>query len=87
MAARTTPRERPAQNKSAATLTTCCPSAGLTDPFPVGTRIRYRDNGDWISGVVESLDPVILHFDDQTQIRTTLDVLQAGVAEHLIEPQ
>jgi hypothetical protein len=61
--------------------------AGLTDQLPVGTRIRYRDNGDWIGGVVESLDPVILHFDDESQIRTTLEVLQAGVDEHLIERQ
>jgi len=57
------------------------------DEFAVGTRVRYRDNGDWIGGVVESLDPVVLKFDDQSQIRTTLDVLKAGVAEHLIERQ
>jgi hypothetical protein len=35
--------------------------------------------------VIKSLEPVVLDFDDKSQIRTTLDVLKAGVAEHLIE--
>jgi hypothetical protein len=51
----------------------------------VGTRIRFRDGGGWIGGVVQSLDPVVLILDDQTQIRTTGEVLANGLAEKLIE--
>ena len=58
------------------------PSPGLD----VGARIKYRaaEGGGWIDGVVESVDPALVSLSDGTEIRTTIDVLTAGVAEGLI---
>jgi hypothetical protein len=52
--------------------------------FKVGTRIKYHDGSAWIPGVVESIDPAVLSLEDETEIRTSLDVLHAGAAEGLI---
>ena len=54
------------------------------DGMSAGTRIKYRDGSNWIRGVVDSIDPVILSLEDNTVIRTTKDVLAAGLAEGLI---
>jgi hypothetical protein len=53
----------------------------------VGSRIRLRDKSGWMPGVVSSLDPVVLSLEDESVIRTTFDVLVAGLAEGLIERQ
>jgi hypothetical protein len=52
--------------------------------FGVGTRIMYRDGDQWVSGVVESLEPAVLGLDDRSQIRTTANILAAGVSEGII---
>ena len=52
--------------------------------FRIGTRVKYKSRSGWISGVVQSLEPAVLELDDETIIRTSLDVLQAGAAEGLI---
>jgi pyruvate/2-oxoacid:ferredoxin oxidoreductase beta subunit/NAD-dependent dihydropyrimidine dehydrogenase PreA subunit len=50
----------------------------------VGSRFKYKDGGEWVPGVVTSLEPAILELEDGTEIRTTLKVLQNGLAEGLI---
>src|SRR5436190_11839572 len=45
--------------------------------FSAGTRIKYNDGNVWISGVVASLEPTVLKFDDNTVIETSYDVLKA----------
>jgi pyruvate ferredoxin oxidoreductase beta subunit len=57
------------------------------DGLKIGSRIRYYDQVGWVRGVLTSLDPVILDLEDETEIRTTLDILHAGLAAHLIERQ
>ena len=52
--------------------------------FGVGTRIMYRDGDKWVSGIVESLEPAVLGLDDRSKIRTTANVLAAGVSEGII---
>jgi hypothetical protein len=52
--------------------------------FKIGTRIKYHDGSAWIPGVVESVEPAVLVLEDESEIRTNLDVLLAGVAEGLI---
>ncbi|MEX2139269.1 MAG: thiamine pyrophosphate-dependent enzyme [Pirellulales bacterium] len=59
-------------------------NGGLPSDYAVGIRIRYKDNGDWITGTLKSLEPAVLVFDDQTQIRTTQNVLRDAIAEGLI---
>jgi hypothetical protein len=53
----------------------------------VGSRIRYLDGTTWIGGVIDSLEPVVLLLEDNSQIRTTPEVLANGLNEHLIERQ
>jgi len=55
--------------------------------FPVGTRIKYNDGNAWVSGVIASLEPTVLKFDDNTVIETSYDVLKAGAAEGIIVKQ
>jgi hypothetical protein len=57
---------------------------GLPSDYAVGVRIRYKDNGDWITGTLSSVEPAVLVLDDQTQIRTTPEVLCNAIAEGLI---
>jgi hypothetical protein len=50
----------------------------------VGSRFKYKDGGQWVPGVVTSLEPAVLELEDGTEIRTTLKVLENGLAEGLI---
>jgi pyruvate ferredoxin oxidoreductase beta subunit len=59
------------------------PSSPL-EGFAVGTRIMYRDGDKWVSGTVESLEPAVLGLDDRSKIRTTANILAAGVSEGII---
>ena len=52
--------------------------------FKIGARVKYNDGSAWIPGVVESVEPAVLLLEDETEIRTNLEVLQAGAAEGLI---
>lgn len=61
------------------------PKNGAADgSFSVGSRIKYKDGGGWVSGVIESLDPPVLALDDQSKIRTTKDIFSAAVAEGIV---
>ena len=55
----------------------------------IGAKIKYRDRqGDrWVTGVVESIDPPVLSLDDDTEIRTSPEILAAGMAEGIIVRQ
>jgi pyruvate/2-oxoacid:ferredoxin oxidoreductase beta subunit/NAD-dependent dihydropyrimidine dehydrogenase PreA subunit len=50
----------------------------------VGSRFKYKDGGAWVPGVVTSLEPAVLELEDGTELRTTLKVLENGLAEGLI---
>jgi pyruvate ferredoxin oxidoreductase beta subunit len=62
-------------------------AGNLPEGFVIGTRIRYKDGRAWIAGVVKSLQPVELSLDDDTTIRTSLDILVTGISEGLVERQ
>jgi pyruvate/2-oxoacid:ferredoxin oxidoreductase beta subunit len=70
--------------RAAAAAKTNGHNAGLPGDYAVGVRIRYKDTGDWVTGTLKSLEPAVLVFDDQTQIRTTQEVLRDAIAEGLI---
>ncbi len=60
-------------------------SSKLPPEFGIGTKVKYSDGVVWISGRIGSIDPaVVLELDDDTEIRTTPDILAAGVAQGLI---
>jgi hypothetical protein len=56
----------------------------LPEGFAPGTRIKYNDGSGWVNGVIESLEPLVLAFEDDTIIRTNPEVLSASVSEGLI---
>ncbi|MCE9546024.1 MAG: thiamine pyrophosphate-binding protein [Planctomycetia bacterium] len=58
--------------------------APLPDGFSIGTRIKYRDGDHWVSGLVEALSPVLLSFDDETEIRVPDEVLGDAIREGLV---
>ena len=64
-------------------------TANGTAQLEIGAKIKYRDRqGDrWINGVVESMDPPILSLDDETEIRTSLEILAAAIAEGIVVRQ
>jgi pyruvate/2-oxoacid:ferredoxin oxidoreductase beta subunit/NAD-dependent dihydropyrimidine dehydrogenase PreA subunit len=55
------------------------------DGLAAGLKIRFNDNGRWVTGEVESLDPMILSLDDGTAIKTTAEIFKAALSEGLIE--
>jgi hypothetical protein len=57
----------------------------LPSGFKPGSRIKYFDGAHWVPGVIQSLEPAVLELDDESIIRTTTDVLAAGVAEGLLK--
>jgi len=75
------PAERP---KAAAAAKSNGNGSSPLEGFAVGTRIMYRDGDKWVSGVVESMEPAVLGLDDRSKIRTTANVLAAGVSEGII---
>jgi hypothetical protein len=52
--------------------------------FAPGTPIKYHDGNGWIDGVVQSLEPAVLKLADSSIIRTSREVLLAGVVEGII---
>src|SRR4029079_12788955 len=53
-------------------------NAKANGEFAVGTRCTYNEVNAWISGVIASLEPTVLKFEDNTVIETSYDVLKAG---------
>jgi len=64
-------------------------TANGTAQLEIGAKIKYRDRqGDrWINGVVESMDPPVLSLDDDTEIRTSHEILAAAFAEGIVVRQ
>jgi pyruvate/2-oxoacid:ferredoxin oxidoreductase beta subunit/Pyruvate/2-oxoacid:ferredoxin oxidoreductase delta subunit len=60
---------------------------GSPQGFDVGTKIKYRDGSQWITGIVESVDPVVLSLDDDTEIRIPQAVLHNAISEGLVARQ
>ena len=78
-AAKAEAKPKPAAKKAAAN--------GLPGGLGVGAKIKYQDGGNWVNGVVQSANPVVLALDDDTEIRVTTDVLANAVAEGLVVKQ
>jgi pyruvate/2-oxoacid:ferredoxin oxidoreductase beta subunit/NAD-dependent dihydropyrimidine dehydrogenase PreA subunit len=81
--------DRPAGSTAAAIRQTAASKSNRQDAhwpgeYGIGARVRYQGNGDWVAGILKSLEPAVLVLDDQTQIRTTGQVLRAAISEGLI---
>ncbi len=79
------PAAKPAAAKKAAAKP-AAPSNGNGAPadFTAGTRIQFKDGSPWIAGVLESVDPAVLSFDDDTEIQITADVFREAVEQGLV---
>ncbi len=56
-----------------------------TANLAVGARLRYFDGAQWISGRIASLKPMLLKFDDETEIPVSMETVKNAVAERLIQ--
>ncbi|HUY34119.1 MAG TPA: thiamine pyrophosphate-dependent enzyme [Pirellulales bacterium] len=52
-----------------------------------GTKIKYHDGSRWLAGVLESTEPAVLSLEDDTEIRTTLQILADAVKDGVITLQ
>lgn len=80
-------KKEPAKPNSAVAPAAAAASASTKakpGELELGSRIKYRDNGGWIPGVVASLEPAVVKLSDGSEIRTTLKVLLDGLNEGLI---
>jgi pyruvate/2-oxoacid:ferredoxin oxidoreductase beta subunit len=58
--------------------------ASKNGDFSVGMKIKYHDGKAWIGGTIKSLEPAVIKLDDQSEIRTSVEVLKRGAAEGVI---
>lgn len=72
-------KKKPAAAKKAAPA-----KAAATNGLAAGSKIKYQAGGDWLAGVIESTDPVVISLADDTEIRTTAEVLATAVAEGIV---
>ncbi len=56
-----------------------------TANLAIGARLRYFDGAQWISGRIASLKPMLLKFDDETEIPVSMETVKNAVAERLIQ--
>lgn len=79
--------KKPVAEKAAAEEAPVVPVAagGEAQLFNVGDRIRYKRGDDWIAGVLKSMDPLVVAFDDHAIFRTTLDVFTAAVSKGTVQ--
>jgi len=76
--------DKPAASKPAAP-NAAPPGAAASLSFRAGTRVKYHDGSRWIGGVVQSTAPsVLVDLEDDTEIRTTPQVLADAVRDGLI---
>jgi pyruvate/2-oxoacid:ferredoxin oxidoreductase beta subunit/NAD-dependent dihydropyrimidine dehydrogenase PreA subunit len=60
------------------------PTNGSANDLTAGSKIKYQAGGNWVAGVVESTEPFVLSLDDDTEIRTTADVIATAIAEGIV---
>ena len=78
-AAKDGPKEaaaKPAAAKSA----TATNGNGLPSNFQAGSKIRYDGGSGWVTGVLKSVNPVVLALDDDSQIQISSDVLKEAIS-------
>ena len=57
---------------------------GIPPGYGPGTKIQYSAGPTPVTGVVSSMDPVILSLDDNTELQITVDLLQKAIAQGVV---
>ncbi len=57
---------------------------GHTEKVNIGSKIKYFDGSNWITGKIESLGPACLALDDNTEIRVPGEVLRQALQDGVV---
>ena len=60
---------------------------GLPRGFSAGTKIKYDGGGGWVTGVLRSVEPVVLDLDDSSEIEVSKDVLREAISIGIVALQ
>ena len=60
---------------------------GLPGGFAAGTKIRYDGGSGWVTGVLRSVEPVVLDLDDNSEIEVSKDVLREAISVGIVALQ
>ena len=60
---------------------------GLPSGFAAGAKIRYDGGGGWVTGVLRSVEPIVLDLDDQSEIEVSKDVLREAISVGIVALQ
>jgi len=60
---------------------------GLPKGFKSGSKIKYNDGSSWVTGVVESVEPVRLSLDDGSRMEVSGEILREAVAVGIVTLQ
>ncbi|MEX0818528.1 MAG: thiamine pyrophosphate-dependent enzyme [Pirellulaceae bacterium] len=60
---------------------------GLPGGFSAGAKIRYDGGAGWVTGVLRSVEPVILDLDDNSEIEVSRDVLREAISVGIVALQ
>lgn len=60
---------------------------GLPSGFAAGAKIRYDGGGGWVTGVLRSVEPVVLDLDDNSEIEVSKDVLREAISVGIVALQ
>ena len=74
------PKAKKAAAKPAAKPAAAASGNGLPRGYAAGAKIRYDGGSGWVTGVLKSVDPVVLDLDDNSEIEVSKDVLKEAIA-------
>lgn len=57
---------------------------GLPGGYATGSKIKYDGGSGWVTGVLKSVDPVVLDLDDNSEIEVSKDVLKEAIAAGIV---
>ena len=59
----------------------------LPSGFTAGTKIRYDGGSGWVTGVLRSVEPIVLDLDDNSEIEVSKDVLREAISVGIVALQ
>ncbi|HUG67357.1 MAG TPA: thiamine pyrophosphate-dependent enzyme [Pirellulaceae bacterium] len=82
-AAKSAPAAAPAKKPAAANGN----GNGLPSGFTAGIKIRYDGGSGWVTGVLRSVEPIVLDLDDNSEIEVSKDVLREAISVGIVALQ
>jgi pyruvate/2-oxoacid:ferredoxin oxidoreductase beta subunit/NAD-dependent dihydropyrimidine dehydrogenase PreA subunit len=60
---------------------------GLPSGFAAGAKVRYDGGSGWVTGVLRSVEPIVLDLDDNSEIEVSKDVLREAISVGIVALQ